>query len=275
MTHFGCSYAGANEPALSDISLELCAGDLTAVVGTRSAGKSTLALAASGLLEMFYQCAIAGQIATLGMRDMEGEVGTGLRPVLTLDPLRNEVSFLPERPAAGLSGLADSVFDEVALSLRNRGLIETEVRLAVESALTSVGIAGLANRHPFQLSGGEQKLVALASALAQSSKLIVLDCPLSGLDRDHRRQVIVALEQILRAGSAALLTERRLTYLADLDCRVWLLERGRLVSSLRVREGIPPSQLDSWQRAGLPAASVFLADQAGADNIPLYFPAKG
>ena len=258
---FGCTYRGAGSPALEDISIELTEGEALAIVGPRGSGKTTLALAAAGLLPLLYECETTGWAGIVS-----NETNSAIPGVLT-----GEVGFLPERPAAALSGLADTVFAEVAMAPRNRGRSDQEVACAVNTALENVGISHLPSRHPFQLSGGEQKLVGLASALAQGSRQIVFDCPFAGLDRNHGLQLEAALELYRAMGGAILITEHRLTHVAGLSCEVRLLEGGRLVSHISTEKGIPRGEIDLWRRAGLPAASMLLADRGDADPIPLRF----
>ena len=258
---FQCTYRGASSPAIREVSIEISEGEALAVVGARGSGKTTLALAAAGLLPLLYDCETTGRSGPLG-----DTLNSAISGVLT-----GEVGFLPERPAAALSGLADTVFAEVAMALRNRGRAKEEVDRAVNTALENVGIIHLASRHPFQLSGGEQKLVGLASALAQGSRQIVFDCPFAGLDRNHILQFAAAIARYCRLGGAVLVTERRLTHVTGLICDVWLLDEGRQVSRIHTLEGVPRRDIDLWRRAGLPAASMLLVDRGGVDPIPVRF----
>ena len=261
LTDFGCAYRGSTSPALEDISIELSIGQTLAIVGPRGSGKTTLALAAAGLLPLLYECVTTGKA---------GWENNGRDPAIP-GVLKGDIGFLPERPAAVLSGLADNVFAEVAMALRNRGRTDDDVVQRVNASLENVGICHLATRHPFQLSGGEQKLVGLAAALAQDSRLIVLDCPFAGLDRNHSRQLAAAIEHFRSMGGAILITEHRLDLVAWLSCEVRLLELGRLVSRIHTTAGIPRSEIDSWRRAGLLAASILLADRGDVNPIPVDF----
>lgn len=261
LERFGCRYPGASEPALEDIDIEVSEGETLAIVGPRESGKTTLALAAAGLLPLLYECETTGR----GGWTSDGSDG------VVSDALTGETGYLPERPAAALSGLADTVFAEAAMALRNRGGTEDDIYRAVDGALGSVGISHLAYRHPFQLSGGEQKLVGLASALAQGSRQIVFDCPFAGLDRNHSLQLAAAMERYRAIGGSILVTEHRLAQVAWLSCEVGLLEEGRLVSRIKTRDGVPRDEVDRWRRAGLPAASLRLADRGDADPIPVRF----
>ncbi len=258
---FRCTYRGSANPALVDVNIELNEGEVLAVVGPRGSGKTTLALAAAGLLPLLYECETNGWAGWLS--EKSNSAGPGV--------LTGETGFLPERPAATLSGLADTVFAEAAMALRNRAGSEDDIVRAVDRALASVGISHLASRHPFRLSGGEQKLVGLASALAQGSSTIVLDCPFAGLDRDHGLQLASALERYSASGGAILVTEHRMAHVVRMSCEVRLLQGGRLGPGVRTEKGIPRAQIDRWRKAGLPSASLHLADRGDVDPIPVRF----
>jgi cobalt/nickel transport system ATP-binding protein len=168
-------------PALQGLSLQLGAGERLALLGPNGAGKSTLLLHLNGLLRGSGQGEVLGHdLATANLR-----------------ALRREVGLVFQSPDDQL--LMPSVFDEVALAVRNTGASKPEVAAAVGRALQAVDISDLADRHPLHLSLGQKKRVALASVLVTETQLLLLDEPTAGLDPAARRGLITLLQGLAPA----------------------------------------------------------------------------
>ncbi len=190
-------YPGATRPAVQDISLEVGRGEVVGIAGANESGKTTLCLIAAGLAPRLT----GGRLA-----------GTASVPA--------GATMLFDSPAAQLSGLHGSVFEEVAFGPCNLGLPPAEVISVTRQALVAVGIESLADRAPEQLSGGERQLVALAGLLAMRPPTLVLDEPLSRLDEAGAGRVGRALMAMSEAGTAMLIAEHDRTFLAGLRARV-------------------------------------------------------
>jgi energy-coupling factor transport system ATP-binding protein len=197
------TYPHASAAALRDLSITVAAGESLAVVGADDAGKSTLCLVASGL------------VPSVG-----GGTLTGARR------LAGTAALVVQNPAAQLSGLHTTVFEEVAFGPRNLGLPRQEVIRRTRDTLAEVGIDVLAMRNPAQLSGGETALVALAGAVAMRPALLVLDQPVARLDADGRRRLLFALAQLRAAGIAMLITEHDADFLVAACDHALLLREG-------------------------------------------------
>jgi cobalt/nickel transport system ATP-binding protein len=160
--------------ALHQIRFEVRAGDSIGLVGPNGAGKTTLFLCLSGVLP----------------------VRSGVVRVAGLDPAnRAERSQLPARVGIVFQNSDDqlfnaTVFDDVAFGPLNLGLSADEVRQRVAEALERVGLAGLEQRVPFHLSGGEKRRAALAGVLAMRPEVLLLDEPSMYLDPRGRREFI-------------------------------------------------------------------------------------
>jgi putative ABC transport system ATP-binding protein len=93
-----------------------------------------------------------------------------------------------------------TVFDNVDMPLRYRGLAASNRRCRVESALNRVGLLGCANCYPPELSGGQQQRVAIARALAGSPRLLLADEPTGNLDEEMAKSVMDLLQELHRGG---------------------------------------------------------------------------
>ncbi len=212
-------YPGAARPAISEVDLAVAAGEVVGVAGANDAGKSTLCLVASGRAP----AAVGGELT--GDVLMAGESIRGRRP----HELAGRTGIAFQDPATQRSGVAGSVFEEVAFGPVNLGWAVGESVVAARAALRTLKLEDLAERHPTRLSGGQAQLVAIASILAMRPGVLILDEPTAQLDPAATADVIAALRAIAASGTSLLIAEHRTDVLAALCSRVLVLEAGRVV----------------------------------------------
>jgi len=190
-------YPGQALPAVAAFSLQVEAGEVVGLTGANESGKTTVCLLAAGLAPRVVGGRVEGRIA-----------------------LPAAVTMLFDAPAAQVTGLHATVFDEVAFGPCNLALPVETVESRTRSALAALGIAGFAGRHPDRLSGGERQLVALAGLLAMRPSHLVLDEPLGRLDEEGSALVGAAIRDLAAAGTALLVAEHNLAFLAEVATRV-------------------------------------------------------
>ena len=162
--------------ALEDVSVDIPAGARTALIGPNGSGKSTL---------LTLSTASAGRNpAPSSSRDSRSRRRT-------LPEVRRAVGLVFQDPDVQL--FCPTVEEDIAFGLLNLGLAPDEVRQRTAEALAFVGLEGFERRSPFHLSGGEKKLVSLATVLAMRPPVLALDEPTANLDAWHRRRVIEVL----------------------------------------------------------------------------------
>jgi len=245
----GFSYeeARAPIPALRDVTFELDAGRSLALLGSTGSGKSTLLGVIKGL-----------------DRPEAGDVlldGVGADDVSYPD-LRRQVGLVFQAPELQL--FATSAREDVAFGPRRLGWGEAEVTRAVDEALDLVGLppGEFGGRHPYALSGGEQRRLALAGVLAMRPRLLLLDEPFVSLDPASRRELARILSR-LRSGGVTLVLATHDVDLAWALCdRLLVLDEGtvaaagawdlgedgrRLLAASRLRE---PFLVELWRRLG-------------------------
>ncbi len=249
----GYTYAGSGAPVLAGIDLEIEPGTVTGLMGANDAGKSTLCLVAAGIAPATIGGALEG---TVSIDDLE----TGKsRP----SDLAQRCGVLFQNPSTQLSGIAPTVWEEVAFGPRNLSLSLDEVIERVDTALAALGITALQERDPQRLSGGQAQLVALASVLALRPRYLVLDEPTSQLDPEGTHLVGDALAQAARAtGAGILVAEHKADLLAGLVSSVVVLARGRIVM-----RGDPPTVLGdpALMDLGVAPPSIVRLQRAVAD----------
>ena len=214
------AYAGTSRQVLAGVDLDVEAGRVVAVVGPNEAGKSTLCLVAAGLAPI----AIGGRLE--GSVLLAGDETTGL----AAHQAAQRCGILFQNSATQLSGTTSTVWEEIAFGPRNLGLDIGAIVEHVEGAMATLDIAGLAERDPQRLSGGQAQLVALASVLALQPSLLVLDEPTSQLDPAGTRLVGKALSRFAAEnGTAILLVEHKTGLVARIADEVAVLVGGRIV----------------------------------------------
>ncbi|MGZ8562686.1 MAG: energy-coupling factor ABC transporter ATP-binding protein [Candidatus Limnocylindria bacterium] len=215
----GYRYAGALEPSLHDVSLELGDGEVVGLVGASESGKTTLCLVASGLAPR----TVGGRLYGRVLLD-----GTDIEP-LAMDQLAARIGIAFASPATQLSGVAGTVYEEVAFGPMNLGLPLPDVIERTAGAIASLRIETLAGRDPVRLSGGQQQLVAIAGLLALRPEHLVLDEPTAQLDPAGTAMVAGALASLARDGASILVAEQKTDLLARICARVVVLDAGRVV----------------------------------------------
>ncbi|HVK21238.1 MAG TPA: ABC transporter ATP-binding protein [Actinokineospora sp.] len=201
-------------PAVSDVDIEVADGEVVALLGPSGCGKSTLLRAVAGL-EPTSSGAITWDGADLAGVPVHRR-GFGL--------VFQDGQLFPHRDVAA----------NIAFGLRMRGDRSPD---RVADLLDMVGLNGYGARRVTELSGGEQQRVALARALAPRPRLLLLDEPLSALDRVLREQLAIDLARVLRAeGSTAVVVTHDHDEAFTLADRVAVMRSGRIVQTGRPDE---------------------------------------
>jgi len=229
-------YAGMAEASLSGVDLDLGNGEVIGVVGANETGKSTLCLVASGLAPRTIRGHLTGQII------IDGEDSRGW-PVHRVS---SHVGIAFQNPGTQLSGIALTVFEEVAFGPANLGLPRDEIVGRTESALDALGIEHLAGRDPRRLSGGQIQLVALAGTMAMGPRHLILDEPTAQLDPVGTALVAEAIARLAGAGTSILVAEHKTDLLATLCGRIAVLEGGRIVSLAPAHAVLTDDRLEKW-----------------------------
>ena len=161
-----------HEPVLEGISFKINQGETVAIVGANGAGKSTLMKLMTGILKPDQ-----GQVSIDGMKVEKH-----------LKAIRKKVGYTFQDPDNQL--FMPSVYEDVAFGPKQEGKSKEEVDQIVSKSLTAVGGLHLADKASYNMSGGEKRVVTIATALASEPEILILDEPSVGLDPRSRRQLI-------------------------------------------------------------------------------------
>ena len=223
--------AAGGPPTLDGISFDVGVGEIVAVLGPSGGGKSTLLRAVAGLEQ------VDGGSVYLDGADITGAAAHHRHLALMFQ----EYALFPHLDVAS----------NIAYGLRMRSVPRSERRQRVKGLLDLVRLAGFGDRSVGSLSGGERQRVALARALATEPLLLMLDEPLSALDRSLRRSILSELETLFRQTGLSVVhvTHDQDEAFAIAD-RVVILRNGRIERS--------GSAVELWSEPGSESVAGFL-----------------
>ena len=202
--------------ALHNVNLVIEDRDLLALIGHTGSGKSTLAQHLNGLLQP-----TSGRVLLDG-QDIN-EKSSDKRA------LRFAVGLVFQYPEHQL--FEETVKKDIGFGPRNMGLGEAEVDARVREAMDKIGLPydEIAEKSPFELSGGQMRRVALAGVLAMRPRILVLDEPTAGLDPRARDFLLNDVRRLHAEGTSVVMISHSMDDVARLATRVAVLEKGRLV----------------------------------------------
>lgn len=231
----GVSYSYTpRRAALDDVSFQVLEGETCAVVGQTGSGKSTLLRLLCGL-----EAPDAGSVEVAGATTATKR---GRRDV------RCAVGYVMQHPERQL--FAQTVESDVAFGPRNMGLPADEVARRVDHALDLVGLAAKKDLSPFELSGGQKRLAAIAGVLAMQPKLLVLDEPTAGLDPRGRAGLRRLLAELRAHGVTIVQVTHSMEDAARAD-RVVVLDESRVIADGAPAEVFSPENAARLHACGL------------------------
>lgn len=202
------------KPVLKNISVTVQLGSHVAVIGSTGSGKSTLARLICAL-----DTPDTGSICVAGLDTHKKQNRRKLHGV---------VGYVMQRPERQL--FAQTVREDVAFGPTNLGLSACDVTSAVNGALELVGLSYKAGASPFELSGGQQRLCALAGVLAMRPEVLVLDEPTSGLDPYYCSKLRKIINEVLKDTCTVIELTHSMEDAANAD-QIIMLNKGNLVFS--------------------------------------------
>ena len=230
---------------LRDVSLTIHKGEMVSIVGKNGAGKSTFSKLVCG-----FETPDSGEILFQG-RDLLQE---------NIRHRAKHIGYVMQNPNQMIS--KTMIFDEVALSLRNMGKSEEEIREKVEETLKVCGLFSFRNWPVSALSFGQKKRVTIASVLVQDPELIILDEPTAGQDFHHYTEIMEFLRGLNEKGVTVVMITHAMHLMLEYTPRALVFADGRLIADRSAAAVLCDPQL--IRQAALKETSLFtLANQLG------------
>jgi energy-coupling factor transport system ATP-binding protein len=221
------SYPGRSERALKEVSVRVREGEVVLVTGPTGAGKTTLCLAAAGILHHEYGGETSGRALLIG-RDVTEYDG--------LSEIGRRVGVVFDDPDAQL--IFTTVEEEIASGLEGLPLPREELLRRMDHVLEVTATGDLRDRAPHTLSGGQKQRVAIAATLALGTGILILDEPTSELDEEGTQMLFHIVQRLKAEGKTVLIVEHKLDALFSLADRMVFLDGGRVMA-----EGAPEELL--------------------------------
>lgn len=256
LTHIYSEGMPYESVALTDISFEIAKGEFVGIIGHTGSGKSTLIQHLNGLLKPK-----SGSILIDGT-DITGKD-------VKMRDIRRQIGLVFQYPEYQL--FEETVHKDVAFGPLNLGLTQEE---ADERVVEAIGLVGLdyediADRSPFELSGGQKRRVAIAGVIAMKPQILILDEPTAGLDPKAHADILRMIERIHEVQqNSIILVSHNMGDIARLADKVLVLDRGKLALTGTPAEVFREADLLESLGLGLPPAT-FLMRELRTRGIPV------
>lgn len=211
---------------LKNINLDIKKGEFWAVIGKNGSGKTTLCNVLRRFVPDFYKGELKGRITLEGkeLKDYSAK------------EIVQKVGFVFQNPFTQISGVKETVFEEIAFGLENLALDAEYIRKRVEETLKLLRIEELRDKNPYELSGGQGQKVALASIIAMDPEIMVIDEPTSQLDPKGTEEIFEIIDILKKEGKTIILVEHKLELIAEYAEKVMVLNEGEMILSGNTEE---------------------------------------
>ncbi len=212
-------YPLSEKNVLEDINVNIGKGEFWAIIGRNGSGKTTLCNVLRGFVPDFYKGEMTGDITLEGKKLSEYTPGE----------LSKKIGFVFQNPFTQISGVKETVYEEIAFGLENLGMEVEYIKERVEETLKLLEIENLRNKNPYELSGGQGQKVALASIIAMDPEILVIDEPTSQLDPKGTEDIFKIINIMADKGKTIVLVEHKIELIGEFAENVIVLDEGRII----------------------------------------------
>jgi energy-coupling factor transporter ATP-binding protein EcfA2 len=263
--NFYYRYKGNEEYALNNINLDIEDNNFILLCGETGSGKTTLIRCMNGLIPQFYAGFYKGNV----------ELWNGNSTIETpIADLSTEIGIVFQNPENQL--IAMNVEHEIAFGLENLGIPAKEISKRIQESASITEIEHILDKAPFELSGGEQQRVAIASILVLEPKMLILDEPTALLDPYMAKKIINLLNEIKNEKNLSILiSEHRLDLILPFSQQIILMKNGNIIEYGQSEQVLNSSNFQNLQLNKPVIYSIFSTlrkENLYDKNIPLSIP---
>lgn len=214
---------------INQLDIQINNGETVGLIGANGAGKSTLLMSLVGIL-----------LPSEGSIEIDGV----LLDKKNLREIREKIGVVFQNPDDQL--FMSNVYDDIAFGLRNYGLKEEDISHKVTRIMEELGVEKLQHMNSHKLSGGEKRIIAIATILVMEPSVVLFDEPSSFLDLKTRRRLIQLLSSL---SMTKLIATHDLDMALELCDRIIVIKEGRILAQGRTKEILTDQKL--LEEAGL------------------------
>lgn len=213
-------YRDAQKYTLKHISFEAQDGAFIGIIGANGSGKSTLCNALVGLIPHYFQGSMRGSICIDGADTQTQSIAE----------LSEHIGIVFQNPFNQLSYTAQTVAEELAFGLGNRGVSREDMQTRITTIAHLMRLDGLLDRNPLELSGGQVQRVALGSTLIMDPDILVLDECTTQLDPLGSEEIFSIVKELNAAGMTVLVVDHDMERLARYASELLVLDKGEIIA---------------------------------------------
>ena len=219
LQHINYRYPLTSDLTIKDLSLKVEPGEVLGVIGSNGSGKTTVCNIMRGFIPAFYK------------GELEGKVIFEDKPLDTsnLGRLAQKIGYAFQNPFTQMTGVKYTVYDEIGYGLENLSIPREEANEKVEQVIKLLNLEKIRNQNPYDLSGGQKQMVALASVIVLDPELIILDEPTSQLDPSSTLAVYNIVKNLKKQGKTIIIVDHKVDLLAQVCDEIAVIQDGQLV----------------------------------------------
>ena len=219
--NFSYKYPLEDKNVLENLNLKIETGEFWAIIGKNGSGKTTFCNALRRFVPDFYKGEVTGEIVIDGknLKDFSPK------------ELVTKVGFVFQNPFTQISGVKDTVFEEIAYGLENLAVEKEKIIKRVNETLKLLEIEHLKDKNPQEMSGGQKQRVALASIIVMDPEILVIDEPTSQLDPKGTQDIFKIINIMAKKGKTIILVEHKLELIAEYAEKIVVLDEGKIILS--------------------------------------------
>ncbi len=224
--NFSYKYPLEDKNVLKNLNLKIEKGEFWAIIGKNGSGKTTLCNALRRFVPDFYKGEVTGEIVVDGknLKDFSPK------------ELVTKIGFVFQNPFTQISGVKDTVFEEIAYGLENLAVEKEKIIKRVNETLKLLEIEHLKDKNPQEMSGGQKQRVALASIIVMDPEILVIDEPTSQLDPKGTQDIFKIINIMAKKGKTIILVEHKLELIAEYAEKIVVLDEGKIILSGKASE---------------------------------------
>lgn len=211
------AYPRGERQAITGISMDVEPGECLFITGPSGAGKTTLCMAAAGILEHEFGGEKNGRVVIQGK---------DARDYASLSDISSHVGMVFDDPEAQL--IFTTVEEEILSALERRGLPPDQIETRLAGIMEVTQLAPLKDRAPYTLSGGQKQRLVLATTLALGTDILILDEPTAELDERGTESIISVLRELKAKGKTIILTEHKFSRFRPIVDRMVVMDAGKI-----------------------------------------------